>query len=71
MPGELPDVLFVGRKKKEQYCLVLFLIEETNEDGTPKRLTMIKNDDQEIEVKEGTMFMTGYVPRAMVERTAR
>lgn len=71
MPGELPDVLFVGRKKKEQYCLVLLLIEETNEDGTPKRLKMIKNDEQEIELKEGTRFMTGYVPRSMVERTAR
>jgi hypothetical protein len=62
-----PRIMFIGpTKHRVKHRLTVFLIEEKDEAGSPKRLRLLK-DNEAIGVVEGMEFMTGYVPAHMLK----
>jgi len=72
--GELPDLIFVSPigngRRKMRMVHALFTVEEWYSDGTPKKLTLRRNDevlDMQKASDSGTEFMTAYIPEVMTE----
>ena len=72
--GTLPELLFVHPighvKHKIRHKHVMFLIEEWDELGRPKKLTLLPNEDA-VDVgdiaERGAEFMSGYIQGHMTD----
>lgn len=68
--GEMPDMIFVGPigHVKQKMCFV-FSIEEWDENGVPRKLTL-RGDKEVMDtakiVESGVEFMTAYIPEIML-----
>lgn len=60
-----PEIIFVGRKAKVPYKLIIFVVEDKDEQGVPRKLRIVL-DHEKVKVEEGMEFMTGYVPQHML-----
>lgn len=71
--GEMPDMIFVGPighgKQKMRFVHVVFSIEEWDENGVPRKLTL-RGDKEVMDtakiVESGVEFMTAYIPEIML-----
>lgn len=71
--GNMPELIFIGpigAKGKMRFEYVLFTVEEWDENGIPRKLTLRAADEslstQEI-VDSGTEFMTAYIQKNMLD----
>lgn len=59
----MPELIFVGDPKKRiKFKYVAMLIIDTHEDGVPRNLTLLRENDV---VSKNAHFMTGYIPEFM------
>ena len=73
--GQLPELLFVkpigGGRVKVQHRQVLFIVEEWDEDGLPKRCRLFSDESVAVNVEEftnaGGEFMTAYIQTQMLD----
>lgn len=63
---QMPDLVFIGPpNQRAAFKYVVFKVEE-RQDGLPRKLTLIL-DDETVHIEEGMEFMTGYIPKHMLE----
>lgn len=63
----LPEVMFVGPPKhREAYKLVVMKVEEKDEYGIPRKLTILF-DNESIKIDGGEEFITGYIMEVMTK----
>ena len=65
---KMPELCFIGPgKQKAPFKYVLFRVVTKDEDGLPRELVMVR-DDETVKLEEGMEFMTAYIPKVMFDK---